>query len=295
MVAKALEEVGGDDHVAVVTAGWQEREPEVNALREHIGRHLVNLKLYQRAEEILLEDPALAQGLRERQDRLQRLQTLYRLRLSHALQAARELMQRPEEDVLLAEHRRGAIRALRTLDRQHLVQVRKAHLEFDDTWRPLGRPGVARHRERLAQRLRKTSAVVIAGGHVTVLLNRMRMFDVAELFEARPLIAWSAGAMAICERIVLFHDHPPQGPGDAELLGPGLGRCPNLVPLPHARRRLRLDDPQRVALFARRFSPANCVTLDDGAQAAWDGERWSAGRQTYRLTRRGRLTQLARG
>jgi len=294
-VATALDELGIDDHVAVVTAGWQEREPEVNALREHVGRHLVNLRLYQRAEEVLLEDPALAQGLRERQDRLQRLQALYRLRLAHALQATRELMLRPGEGALLAEHRRAAIRALRTLDRQHLVQVRKVHGEFEDKWRSLDRPCVARHRERLARRLRKTTAVVIAGGHVTVLLNRMRAFDVAALFEERPLIAWSAGAMAVSERIVLFHDHPPQGPGDAEVLGPGLGRCPGLVPLPHARRRLRLDDPLRVKLFARRFSPANCVALDDGARVAWDGERWSAGRQTYRLTRRGRLTELARG
>jgi hypothetical protein len=293
-VVAALDESGVGDRVAVVTAGWQEREQEVNELRDHVGRQLVNLRLYQRSDEVLLEDPALAQAMRERQDRLQQLQALYRLRLAHALESARELMNREADGPFAAEHRRAAIRALRTLDRQHLVQVRKVHAEFDEHWRPFDRRSVARHRERLERRLRGTSAVAIAGGHVTVLLNRMRMFGVADLFGERTLVAWSAGAMAISERVVLFHDSPPQGPGDAEVQGPGLGRCPDLVPLPHARRRLRLDDPPRVALMARRFSPASCVTLDEGARVAWDGERWSAAPRTFRLTRRGRLMELAR-
>ncbi len=38
------------------------------------------------------------------------------------------------------------------------------------------------------------------------------------------------------------------------------------MPLPHARRRLRVDDPVRLAVLARRFAPARCVVLDDGVR-----------------------------
>ena len=39
-----------------------------------------------------------------------------------------------------------------------------------------------------------------------------------------------------------------------------------MVPLPHMRRRLRVDDPIRMSVLARRFAPARCVVLDDGVR-----------------------------
>ena len=36
--------------------------------------------------------------------------------------------------------------------------------------------------------------------------------------------------------------------------------------LPHARRRLPLEDPVRLGALARRFAPARCVVLDDGVR-----------------------------
>ena len=90
---------------------------------------------------------------------------------------------------------------------------------------------------------------------------------------------------------MLFHDSPPQGPGDAEVYAPGPGhRSRGLVPLPHARhRRLRLDDPARVALFARRFAPDLCVPLDEGERLDWDegGTEWTPSRETLALTAKG--------
>lgn len=88
-----------------------------------------------------------------------------------------------------------------------------------------------------------------------------------------PIIAWSAGAMALSDRIILFHDRPAQGRGDAELLHRGLGLLPGVAPLPHARSRLLLDDPARVALFARRFAPAACVALDERCGVTLHGPR----------------------
>ena len=90
-------------------------------------------------------------------------------------------------------------------------------------------------------------------GHVAVLLNRLRIFKLEPMLAQKPIIAWSAGAMVLAKRIVLFHDTPPQGKGFAEVFEAGLGLYSNLIPLPHAAKRLQLDNPTRVSIFARRF------------------------------------------
>src|SRR5690606_5912302 len=87
--------------------------------------------------------------------------------------------------------------------------------------------------------------------------------------------AWSGGAMVLGERIVLFHDAPPQGRGHAEVLEPGLALYRGAVPFPHARRRLLLEDVPRVTLLARRLEPRLALPMDEGARVDWDGERWT--------------------
>ncbi len=86
------------------------------------------------------------------------------------------------------------------------------------------------------------------------------------------MIAWSAGAMALTDRIVLFHDKAPQGAGHAEVYGGGLSVLRDLVLLPHPRARLLLDDAPRMAVFARRFSPARCILLETGTRIDIDGD-----------------------
>ena len=78
-----------------------------------------------------------------------------------------------------------------------------------------------------------------------------------------PIIAWSGGAMAFADQIVFFHDSPPQGPGDAEVLRAGMGLFHDVLPLPDANTRLNLDDRARVELFARRFDRCHCVIFDE--------------------------------
>jgi len=70
--------------------------------------------------------------------------------------------------------------------------------------------------------------------------------------------------MVLTDRIVLFHDLVAHGPAQSEVLDLGLGLLRDVVLLPHARRRLRTDDPVRMSVLARRFAPARCVVLDDG-------------------------------
>jgi hypothetical protein len=265
-LGEAVRASGVTGRLASITAGWQEREEEDLELHEHLGERTVNLRLYARAEEVAGEDPDLFTAHRERQERLRSQQALYRRRLGPMREAARRLLDAQGDEELLAPEREDAIRALARLDAHHLRRVRTIDAEFARTWRPWSRPSVRRQVEAIERQLEGVEAVAIAGGHVAVLLNRLRQFGIRRLLGARTLFAWSAGAMALAERIVLFHDSPPQGEGVTEVLQAGLGRVRGIVPLPHARRRLRLDDRRRVALHARRFGPDLSLAFDDGAR-----------------------------
>lgn len=280
------------DPVALVSAGWEERESEDSEFREHVGRPVVNLEVWARVERIFERDRELLGAMRERHDTLRRVQELYRVRLLGAVDATRELLRRHGHDPWLAAEREDALAMLQATDAQHMARVADVHEEFEARWRPAERAAVQREKRDLHTQLADASCLCIAGGHIAVLLHRLRLFDVLGLHGERPVIAWSAGAMALCERIVLFHDSPPQGSACAEVMEAGLARAPGVIVLPHARRRLDVSDERNVQLFARRFSPAMCVLLDEGARVDWDGSRWSAQPETRRLATDGWIEEV---
>jgi len=241
-VRAACESTGAAGTWTMITTGCGEREREHEGLVVHVGREAANLRLFARAERVLSKDPELFNAVRARDDVLRELRTLYRLRLDHAMDGARALQTRAEAPELLEDAFRDALEAVAALDRHHLLRVREVRDEFNARWMPAERDGVAKERRAVAREIRRGCGVMIAGGHVAVLLDRMRLLGVgAPLLRERPVVAWSAGAMALTERVVLFHDSPPQGRGNAEVLENGLGLVPGLVALPHARRRLLLE------------------------------------------------------
>lgn len=284
IVADAFDRLGVDGPVAAITAGWQEREGENEEIAEHLGRPVTDLLLHHRTEQVFAADPALFEAHRERQNRLREMQQLYRYRLDFAIEPARELLRRQDDSEILEEEQEAAIAVIRHLDEEHLVRIAKVNREFERRRRPHRRRAVREHRLEIAEVIDRSAAVVIAGGHVAVLLNRLRFFGIADLLEKLPVFAWSAGAMALGERIVLFHDSPPWGAGNAEVLENGLGLYQGRLALPDAGRRLRLEDPKRVALFARRFAPLQCLTFDDGTVMTHQDGVWWSSPETRRLT-----------
>jgi hypothetical protein len=124
-----------------------------------------------------------------------------------------------------------------------------------------------------------------------VLAEVLHLFNVAAVLRS-PVIAWSAGAMALADRIVLFGDRSAHGPGHPEVYGSGLSVVRDVVLLPHAKARLLLDDVPRMAVFARRFAPARCVLLEAGTRVELsDGSaRLPAGARV--LGEDGRVTSL---
>ena len=180
------------------------------------------------------------------------------MRLAHDLEAARELMRHRGHGRLVSEQRRAAIRAVRTLDRWHLRRIRRNPRGVRV---PLANPRDGPPSRAIAKRFGRCSR---DRGRCASRVDTWRFSwpgcgcsTSRAMVGDRPVIAWSAGAMAMSDRIVLFHDHPPQGAGDPEVLDAGLALCRQVVALPHARRRLQLDDPIRVSLFARPVRPSH--------------------------------------
>jgi len=248
--------------VATVTAGWQEREPDDAELAALLGGRAVNLGLYRRWLDVQDRDPEYFAGARRLADTLAELQDLYLLRLDYALGAVYAVQRRSASGDAVPD----AVAAVRELDTGHLRRVNGARLEFFEQLAPHDRPVIAGHRAEVSAALADAAALIIAGGHVGVLAEVLHLFNVAAALNGAPVIAWSAGAMALADRIVLFHDRSPQGPGHAEVYGSGLSLVRDVVLLPHARARLLLDDTTRMAVFARRFAPARCVPLEAGTR-----------------------------
>lgn len=263
--ARVLRELGVRGPVAAITAGWQEREDDAASLPA-LGVAHVNLALHVRADDVFRKDPELAAAKKARQARLKLMQDFYRVRLDHADQAARAIGVRHVDAKILAEEYAASLAVIRRLDDDHVARCRAVRDQLTRDLPATTRPAVATHRKELAAAIAPTDAIVIAGGHIAVLLNRIRLFSALDLIGDRPIIAWSAGAMALSERVVLFHDSPPHGRGVAEVLDEGLGLVRGLVVLPDPTMRLRLDDPARVASYGGRFAPAACVAMDRNAR-----------------------------
>jgi len=250
--------------IATITAGWQEREGDDAELGRLLASRDVNLRLHARWLDVQERDPEFAAGERRLAGLLGELQDLYLLRLDHALQAVYAVARRGGDRLrpgVLAE----AIETVRELDAAHLLRAGALRGEFYQGLAPHDRAVIAGHRAEVAGLLGDAAALVMAGGHVGVLADALHLFNVAAALRC-PVIAWSAGAMALAERIVLFHDRSAHGPGHPEIFGSGLSVLHGAVPLPHARARLLLDDTPRMAVFARRFAPARCVLLENGTR-----------------------------
>lgn len=284
-VRTALAELGVTTPVVLVTAGWQERESEDEELIKALGVPAVNLRLHARSEELFAEggrrsdrtDADLTVAYKARQERLRHMQVFYRMRLESADDVSHAIALRHVEPELLDEEWNISLDLVRQLDGDHLERCRRVHAAFDQRWRLDRRASVKRHREELAALIEPAGALVIAGGHVSSLLNRLRLFDVLDLARHLPIVAWSAGAMVLTERIVCFHDYPPYGKDIAQVLDAGFGLAPGLVLLPDPSHRVRLDERAGIGRFARRMAPATCLAMDPGAWLRFEGARLVGG------------------
>ncbi|GGB22630.1 hypothetical protein GCM10011492_10550 [Flexivirga endophytica] len=257
-----------DGPFATITAGWQERELADDELDQHLGGRATNLALWSRRQDVLDRDPDFAAAHRRRGVELTDLQELYLIGVRHTSRALTELRSQTERS---ERAKRFALSdaedVLRSLDRRHLERVREINAGFYQATRPHEHPLIAAHRAEVAHLLGQAQAVVITGGHVGELLDALHLFNVVPAgLERLPVIAWSAGAMVLTERVVLFNDNASRGPRAPEVYDDGLGLLHDAVVLPSPHQRLQMQDTARMSLMVRRFAPAVCLPLDPGAR-----------------------------
>jgi hypothetical protein len=279
----AVKALGREGPIVLVTAGLQEREDQDDEWPALFGRNLIHLRLYVRGERVLVEDPEFARAHRARQDQLRQIQEFYRLRLARTFDAALDIARKAAGSSLEADEMKLSLEQIRRIDQEHLERVTTMRQTFEQKLRPFERPSIARHRAELEKILKAVGVVALAGGHVAVLLNRLRMFGLKELLNGHDLIAWSGGAMVAGRQVVLFHESPPEGYGISEVFDEGLGLYDRVLPLPDPKLRLKLDDPLRVSFLSRRYGDYTCVAFDHGDSVLFDNEKWFGGEGTVQL------------
>jgi hypothetical protein len=270
-----LDDLAPTGPVATIRAGWQEWEADPSPLSQALGDRAVPLDLHSRAERAWRTDPELMEAHRAMQQGVRLLRRAYNLGLSAAMGAWAEIGRLDDPAGVLAAERTAALEAVRVLDERQRTRIAEIRNEFEARTVPAERPALARERNEILDLLDGAGAVVVDGGHVAVLLNRIRMFGLDGPLAGLPTVGVSGGAMVLTDRVVLFHDCPPWGPGHAEVAEAGLGIAPGIVVFPDGEDRLVLDEPDRVGRLARRLAPAECVVLDGGARVDWDGDRWT--------------------
>jgi hypothetical protein len=271
-VDQVARELEPDAPLATVTAGWQEREPDDEELDRLLGGRSVNLGLYGRWLDVQERDGEYAAAELSHRALLDELRLLHLVQLEAALAALHTLTKRSGDGQAAIETALADAEAVvRLIDHRHAERLRDAHEEFAAAFPPDEREVITDHRTAVRKILEQATGLVVTGGHVGVLLRLLRLFRVADAVPPN-VVAWSAGAMTLTERVVLFHDRTPQGPSPVEIYDHGLGLLADVVLLPDARRRLLVDDPGRMAELFRRFAPATCVVLDQGARLDFGAE-----------------------
>jgi hypothetical protein len=278
--------------LAVISAGWQEAEGDLDELQAAVGRPVEDLRLYFRAEEVFQQNEQLVEAYRSRQDQLKEQQRLYRRRLKQLSIAARQTFRAEGDQEMIAAEQRHAIAQLRALDRHHVRRTEAIHKRFAADFSIETHAALAAHQEEIRAQLDRSAGVLVTGGNIVVLLNRMRLFDVGALLAGKNIVAWSAGAMVLTDRIVLFHERMPLERRDPEILGAGFGIVPRFVLFPNGADRLREKDRLRIGLTSRRFSPAVCAVLDSGAALTIGGTTLVRAENAQRLSAAGRVQKL---
>ena len=255
------------DSVALVSAGWEEDEEDDQWVRDALDCQVVNTHLYRLADELFHQDPEVLTLLRERQDRLRELREVNELQTENLCVVARQLWQRQEQSAAAVFPLQQTIAQLRQIDVSYLQAVSTVIREFDQRIGSKRRPSVLAYREAVLKRIAGCQALLIAGGHVGVLLNRLNLCRLLR-HVSLPIIAWSGGAMVLGQRVVFYDHFVPHAKREVELSRKGLNLFSGMQLFPRAAERLNLQDVCELTLLARRMD-GECLVLDAHSQLEW--------------------------
>ena len=286
--------------IAVISAGWRYDEDDIGALTRDIDREVYHLPLYEWFDELGAAEPELSGLHRMRRKQILAYKKIYHIQLQAALETWEKVRKlHRSKPNLYAQDELLACQHIQEIDRTCLQRLDQIRADFTAIQQPWLHESVLPVFEEIAFTLSRCKAVVITGGHVAILRNRLSFFGIQNLLhefidDGNQIYAWSAGAMALTNRIILYHDDPPWKKGYPEIMDYGLGLLDQVVFFPHATTRLELSDPHRIERLARRFAPDSCICLENGAHLLFTEfglEDLSKKRSSFRLSLEG--TKLA--
>jgi hypothetical protein len=287
--------------VLLVTAGWAEHEHDELHVKQKLNelgvpsrfengfdRGIQNLSLRGELGDLLRAAPELSTVWAELRRVVTTARTFYLEHNAHLIALARRAVENAravDPSVSLARLADGRSdgaadlmrfalgrelgQALATLEANddHLVTLLRdveqrtfddAGIAYDPAWRIT--------RARLEERILSANTVVIFGGRLDLLLDALRFFRLRDVLaealrRGTQIVAMSAGAMVLCERVIVYDDLATT-PRDFQLYDRGLGLVRELQLFPHCMERIQTDDPDNLAYLARRFRHHVCVGLN---------------------------------
>lgn len=262
-----LERLNVDGPVGLVSAGWEEDEDDDQWVRDAIDAPVINSQLYSLADQLFQQDPQVIELLRERQDRLRELREINELQTEHLCVVARELWQRLDAHAGALGPLQQTIGQLKAVDQSYLEAVTTIIVEYEQRIAPKERPSILEYRRQVLERLHECQAVLIAGGHVGVLLNRLNLCRLLQNIQL-PIVAWSGGAMALGERVYFYDQFLPHAKREVELSRRGMSLFTGAQVFPRANQRLQLHDQRELGLLARRMT-GQCLLLNERSEITW--------------------------
>jgi hypothetical protein len=154
--------------------------------------------------------------------------------------------------------------------------------EYDQRIAPTERPSIQRYRERVRERIEECRGLLIAGGHVGVLLNRLSLSGLLDGWR-HPVAAWSGGAHVLGATLVFYHQRLPHEAWDLEYSRAGWGWYRQWQLFTRPAERFDLAQRRELAVVARRV-PQLCLLVPPPAELEWDPERGWQGSGIERLT-----------
>jgi peptidase E len=304
-LAQVLKHHQVSGRLAVITGGWRHDEDELEALQRDLGAsRIVHLPIYQWFDEVHAAEPVLAKAYNARQQKIRLYKQAYKTQLAATMNAVADLQDLVVKDpALFQSELEFTLQALRAIDARTVERVNEIRNEFPAATCPWEYPEARERHARIKDSLAECDALLIAGGHVGVLRNRMYFLGMDLLLgpfvERGGLVAaWSAGAMTLADRILLFYDDPPDGRGEAEILDSGLRLTPGVIWLPHGKRRLRHEDTARMARLAFRLAPHQAVAMENGAWVEHMDGHWrakGARGEVWMIASNGHFTPISEG
>jgi hypothetical protein len=132
-------------------------------------------------------------------------------------------------------------------------------------------PSYIKIRNEIRERILSSNSIFIFGGHMPVLLNRLKFFRLKDVFHealnrGTNFYTVSAGSMVLVDKIIVFDDFSCDDSGDRvrefEFFEKGLGLIKSLTLFPHCMDRIQTDDADNLSYLANRFSSGPCVGLN---------------------------------